>query len=229
MQVLHVLADPAHPDLQAKLRFAASAIAMDKYRNLPRWLQGGLMDHLLAILRALPSLHLSPQEAASTCAAAAAALCNVVQVAFVWHFCDHQPPGFSMDALIEKARALDVLEAVVQYGMLDPAALQPLPTAIHVEKYPGVVQFSVAPAGGEPWTPFRVCGCLLVAVMEDCEYTNHCNFTAYMTHFAEVLRPLVTTRIYRHLLELALQHADGARRPALPQHLACWSAYQFPR
>jgi hypothetical protein len=215
LQVLRVLADPAHPDLQAKLRFAASAVAMDKYHNLPRWLRAGLLDHLLGILRALPTLHLSPQEAANTCAAAAAALGNVVQVALLWHYSDHPMPAFSIDSLMEKARSLDVLEAVVQFGMLGPAALQPLPAAIHIEQYPGVVQFSVAPAGDEPWTSLRVCGCLLVAVMEDYEFKSHCDYTACMMHFTEVLRPLVDTNIFQHLIKLALQHADGKLVPTL--------------
>jgi hypothetical protein len=208
VQVLHVLSNPTHPDLQAKLCFASSCITADKRHNLPRWLQRGLFTHLLRILRALPTLHLSPKVAANTCAAAAAALCNVIRVA-LQSPTFNLTPAITVPSLLEEATSRDIVAAVVQFGMLGASALEPLPAAVHVEHAGKVPLFPVAPAESGPWTPLRVCGCLLVALMEGCSFQNSADLAAGMLSFADMLSPLVDTRIYQHVIELALRHADG--------------------
>ena len=124
LQVLKALADPSHPDLAAHLRTAAASISLKKRHELPIWLEGGLLTRLLDILRALPTLNLSPPLAAEVCSAAAAAVCNILQLTEV----SRLPLGnFTHQGLMEAAQCPDMLSGLLQCGILNPAAGEQLP------------------------------------------------------------------------------------------------------
>jgi hypothetical protein len=121
LQVLDVLANPNAPTqlLAAKLRFVAAAVTRQKRAEFAEWLDDGVFERLLDILRRLPDLGLSDNEAAEVCAAAAAGISNVIQGAAVFRSTDQLqasviPPP---DTLRKAASCVHVLRALVRYGL----------------------------------------------------------------------------------------------------------------
>jgi hypothetical protein len=220
--VLQVLADPAHPDLPAKLRVAASAITTHKHRDLPRWLQGGLLTHLLNILRAIPTSHLDPSEAADICAAAAAALCNI---AFRARCGDPAHlGGTTKHQVAAQVASPDVLSAVVQYGMLGPAAQQPLllgREVPHIERMPtyfthglghvGAAASQAARRSKQLWTPLRLCGFLIAEVMLLLNRHFREGAPAAVRGVDAVVGQLARVGVFRHLLLTALEYPAGGK------------------
>jgi hypothetical protein len=210
-QVLLVLSDPHDPELSAKLRFAAAAITVEKRHNLATWLQGGLFTHLLAILRALPTLYLSSREAAETCAATAAVLCNIIHVGM--QHASSLPLSITASTMVSDLCALDVLGLIVEFGMLGPGALQPLQSGhnVHLESVTEDIPCSTGPCSSGFWTPLRVCCCLLdFAVLRESSVNPGGEYTpAVLTRVQDVLKPLVNVDTFRHLMESALEHTRG--------------------
>jgi hypothetical protein len=211
-QVLQVLSNPSHPDLPAKLHLAAAAITASNHNDLLLWLQGGLATHLLHILRSLPSLHLAPAEAACTCAATAAALCNVVHAAKSLG-CE-LPAPMTLQALASQLiRSKEILTAVVQSGMLGPAARQPLPAGCEVHVQSARDNFALraatgADAGGGPsgqfWTPLRICGYLLeMALQADADDDEEC--------------PAASCAVLAQLWDAEVVNSPALHRPGGPE------------
>jgi hypothetical protein len=125
LQALNTLASPSHPDLATHLRVAAAATSFSKRQGLRLWLEGGLFTHLLDILRALPSLGLSPSLAAEVCAAAAAGVCNVIDVTREYEAA--LPAAATRSMLMQATQSVEVLSAVVLCGIVPPAAAEQLP------------------------------------------------------------------------------------------------------
>jgi hypothetical protein len=216
LQVLLALSNPGHPGLTTQLRVAAAAITARKHKDLGRWLEGGLITHVLAILRSLATLNLHPAEACDTCAACAAVICNILRLLHTSRCQVHVPPGFTPEALAEQVLSLDVLDAVVQFGMLPPAALEPLAPGrqIHFERTPpstpeGTSGLSNTPCYKDFWTPLRMCSHLLAgALLEDNE-VYAARFGGVAPRINSAVGRLVDTRVFRHLLETALMKAGG--------------------
>jgi hypothetical protein len=210
--VLQALSDLKHPNLAAQLRLAANAISSGHHHDLPRWLQDGLVKHALRILRALPTLHLGCDEATDTCAAAAAVLCYVVQLAR--HEKVVLPGAATLESLTAQLASADVVSAVVQFGMLSPAALTPLPPG-HLGHVCDLLPEAFDASGQTRthsehfWTPLRVGGYFLAHVLAS--YTVNyavCTHSA-ATKINAVLALLLRTDVFRHLLLTALEEASS--------------------
>jgi hypothetical protein len=168
-QVPKVLADPTHPNLLEALLTAAAAITESSHEDTHLWLQGGnrrehrLVNSLLDILRAVPTLRLTPEAAASVCAATAAILVNTLNVAR--RHPSALPGSDTHHTLLAQVMDRDLWKVIVYRGMLSRAALLPLqPGVLHVER-----ASEDAAHGGQPeWTPLRACCHLLAALaLED--------------------------------------------------------------
>jgi hypothetical protein len=219
--VLKVLSNPSHPDLVPKLRFAASTINLKNVRDLHLWLKGGLFAHLLRILEALPTLKLSPTNAADVCAPTVAVLCNVLQLSF--SKAANLPPAVTPQSLVAAAGALDVLAPVVQFGMLGAAAQEPLAgPKVHIENLEQLLELYkprvdtgqlASPCGRKPpvRTPLHVCGYLLMlALMLDLQVAGKEGaFEDAVKRMSPAVGPLVDTGIFRHLLEAAVEDPGG--------------------
>jgi hypothetical protein len=210
-QVLEALADPGHPALRSALRATAAAITTAKHDDTHLWLQGGLMrghrlvESLLRILRALPALPLTSAEAADTCAAAAAVLANTFCVAR--RHPEVLPGSDLIQTLVAQVANPDVMRAVVHFGMLGPAACVPLFPAVHVELAPG--EDPSWHGGRLAWTPLRVCGHLLAAlVVEDAR----CGGPGHMAKVRGEVGQLADSGVVRCLLEAALEGPCGEGR-----------------
>jgi hypothetical protein len=222
-QVLAVLADPGHPQLVAKLRFVAAAITPDKHLELRAWLDGGLLPLLLDILRALPLLGLSDRDAAEACAAAAAGVSNVLAVAYARTALTPKPdPVEQVDELRQQACSLDIFEALVTYGMLNPAAAEQLPPGREISM---IVDYGNGPAAlysaayvsqlsREFWTPWTIC----TFTLRERLLVGKAPFTKA---FARALTPLVTPSVFEQLLNLAIRHPCGERSAPPQQRVAC--------
>jgi hypothetical protein len=217
LQVLKVLSNPSHPDLVPGLRSASTNISANNVRDLHLWLEGGLFTHLLRILEALPSLDLSPSNAADVCASAAAVLSNVVLVSQMQDA--PLPPSITPQSILAAAGTLEMVGLVVQFGMTGAAALEPLsgPT-MHVE----LLEPTLAkPPNRTPpvWTPLQVCSYLLeeVLIFDEAIRDEHgvC-VEAAARKLGPAFRRLVDTAILQHLLENAMEHPAGARLRLLP-------------
>jgi hypothetical protein len=223
LQVLKALSNPSHPDLASKLRFTAAAITERKQRDLRRWLEGGLTTHVLAILRSLPTLNLGPSEAAETCAACAAVLHNILQLLRPKDLGPGATPSRGpYPSLGNEASALEVLEAVVQFGMLPPAALEPLAPGrlIHIESNLELTPATAPKAPSERpfWTPLRICSYLLAAALSVDPEGCAGRFNSIAPRINPAVGQLVDARVFRHLLESALEVPGGEE---LPGCLAC--------
>jgi hypothetical protein len=202
--VLQVLSDPSHPDLQPNLRVAAAAITSTKHRDLPLWLQGGLLTHAVHILEEVRYLRLSPTDAARTCAAAAAVLNNIIHVALRDDLGTPLPPPFTLGSILGKVRCPVGLQRMIRCGMLTPAAREPFPPGynIHTEHAGDYALHGSVSKGYR--TPLRVCGCLLAVVAMA---------GGLLQHFKEALGTirwtvgyeLVDADVFRHLLEGAAE------------------------
>jgi hypothetical protein len=170
LQVLKALRDPRHPDLPAQLRMAAAAMTSQRRHGLRLWLEGGLLDALLGIVRTLPN-GLGAREAAEVCAAAAAALGNAIALASLPGA--ELPAGESVNAMVAKVACCDVLLPLVCCGMLCQEAVEELPPerCVHVE-VEGIACYPLVPPALEGWhdvrlsaqfwTPFRICAFTLL-------------------------------------------------------------------
>jgi hypothetical protein len=201
-QVLEVLSgDPSNPEIPTALRVAASSITYETQAALPLWLEGSLVKDLLNILKDLPPRNLGTHEAAETCAAAAAVLANIIYVARACM------PGTTIwTSIVAQVSCPDVLEAVVQLGMVGPAALEPLPPEreVHVEpslhSYRGVaLQVQASRTAAQFWTPLRVCSYLLAQVLLD-PATTATLVSSTPTQLQGTLAPILDTGVFRHLL-----------------------------
>jgi hypothetical protein len=221
-QVLQVLADPGHPDLPAKLRFAASAITAQKHRDLPLWLQGGLLTHLFNILTSLQRMGLDPAEAADICAATAATLCNIIRVARI---CESELlSGSAAQTAIEaQVAAPDILSALVQHGMLGPAAQEPLPPGRdvpHIDNMPTCLPAALGAAAQavrhskQLWTPLRLCAFLLVEALTCTRCPSQGGASrsgaAAARRVDAVVGQLAREGVLRHLLLTAVEDPGGA-------------------
>jgi hypothetical protein len=225
--VLQVLADPGHPDLPAKLRFAASAITIHKRRDLPLWLQGGLLTHLLDIQRSLPRMGLDPTEAADICAAAAVTLCNIIRVA-------RCPDSVSAagsttkDSVVAQVACPEALATVVQYGMLGPAAQEPLPPGREIPRvdcmptYASAALSKASTAATEAvrhiqqlWTPLRLWGFLIVDLqlgMHELSFRAAPSERAALLEVKMVVGQLAREGVFRHLLMTVLQDVASSKQ-----------------
>jgi hypothetical protein len=176
-------------------------------------LEEDLFTHLLHLLRALPTLGLSPDIATDTCAAASAVLANICIVTR-----QHSAP--SLGLLTAQILTVDVVAAIVQYGMLSPTSTQqPLPP-IHVEGWTdisGLVQATADSAGtrerhqmhgvAQFWTPLRVCGFLLSMAITEADSSKPSRAAPGITAvdtIKHVMGQLADAEVYRHLLETTL-------------------------
>ena len=167
---------------------------------------------MLHILRSLPTLSLSSEDAIDTCTAAAAALHNifVTSNACVGSSGQH-PPNAIVGAITADPCLGDILTVVVRFGMLGPAALQPLPPGrkVHMElgphdEYPG--GFAAAALNREGfWTPLRVCGHLLQMLLSMWTKDKGGNFSEVVRQGEGALRQLVDEGISSHLLGTVLK------------------------
>jgi hypothetical protein len=214
--VLQVLADPGHPDLPAKLRLAASAVTIHKRGDLPLWLQGGLVTHLLNILRALPTIALDPAEAADICAAAAAVLFNVIRVARACGAMPGLQSSTPHKSIASQVASPAVLSAVVQYGMLGPAAQEPLPPGRevpHIELIRSRLPTAPAVRHSHPlWTPLRLCGSLIVEIFTFTlclDLSGASQTDGAVLEVQAVVAPLAREAVFHHLLLTAPGDLNG--------------------
>jgi hypothetical protein len=212
--VLQVLSDPGHPDLPAKLRFAASSLTARNCCDLPRWIQGGLLTHLLNILRALQTINLGSAEAADICAAAAVTLCNMLILARSTK--SELAGSTTPDSIAAQVACPDVLAAVVQYGMLGLAAQEPLPPGRDVPHIEITATYTPAARALAPtaqaarrskqlWTPLRLCGFLIVEALSDHSQSG----SAASQEVKAVVGQLAQERVFHHLLLTALEDPGG--------------------
>jgi hypothetical protein len=212
LQVLRALADPSHPDLAATLRAAAAAITKKKRHELRLWLEGGLFSHLLDILRGLPAQGLPPNLAAEACAAAAAAVCNVISCA---HMEDVDlPPRVTVGSLAQEAACTKVAAAVVHCGVVNTAAAGQLPRG---RKAYSLIEANIQSAARVPGddefrkesfsrlfnTPRTPCIQLLLTITPD-------------VRLEPALRRLLDGGIFESMLQMAI-HAPLLSKP-WPQH-----------
>jgi hypothetical protein len=219
-QVLRTLADPNHPDLAPILRAAAAAITKKKRHELRLWLEGGLFTRLLDILRGLPAQGLPPNLAAEICAAAAAAVCNVLHCAQIEGV--PLPPHVTKDSLAQEAGCVEVVAAVVHCGVVNAAAAGQLPpgrgpcmvykTIIQeARRLPGDDEYrkeSFSRVFNAPRTP---CIELLLTATIDAADSGPPD-----PQFHASLRRLLDGAIFEHMLQIAL-HAPLLSKP-WPQH-----------
>jgi hypothetical protein len=189
---------PTRPDLPAQLRLAAAAITSTNRRDLRLWLKDGLFTRLLHILRTLHKLSLSPSEATDVCTATAAVLVNILYVAT-----DDKsdlPRSTTLESLTSQISAPDILAAVVQLGMLGPAAAERLTPGkeVHIQHVHSVRILGTPSRGSWPkgppqfWTPIRVCGHLLTAMFATDAITVN-GETDLLERIGDVVRPAVDT------------------------------------
>jgi hypothetical protein len=210
-----VLSNPSHPDLPAKLRLAAAAITASNHNTLRVWLQGGLFTHLLHILGSLPALKLSPADATDVCAATTAVLVNIIFVARDHVSC--LPGSATLEQVTNAIGSLDVLAAVVKYGMMGPAAVERLQPGreIHVEhikqwRTRGTPSNGSWPQGPTQfWTPLRICGHLLLAVSMQ-HMVDSWGMSNFYERISKTVLPAVNTDVFRHLLETVLEDPTGS-------------------
>jgi hypothetical protein len=229
-QVLDVLADPSHPQLASKLRYVAAAITRQKLGELRDWFADGLLTHLLDILRALPDLGLSDHQAAEVCAAAAAGVSNIIGTSYL--LTAPRAAALNLDALHKEASCIQVLRALVRYGLANPAATEQLPPGheIHVEPTIGSVPAALQSpptdatrASREFWTPWRVC---MYTISERLVVANN----ALTDEMSAALTPAATPATFQRLLSSAIEHpaGEGALLPRpLSRHncLTAWPAW----
>jgi hypothetical protein len=120
LQVLQVLNDPNSPTqlLAANLRVVAASVTIQKLREFVGWLGDGAVANLLDILRRLPDMGLSDNDAAEVCAAAAAGISNIIDGATMITAAEGlQTSVISTPATLRKgARCVDVLRSLVRYA-----------------------------------------------------------------------------------------------------------------
>jgi hypothetical protein len=210
LQVLQALSNPRHPDLALHLRLAATAIrSHEPHSDIRQWLQGGLFTRLLSILRVLPSLGLSPTDAAAVCAGAAAGIANTLLLSSWLTHVSQPATAASFEQMHLAAQCTDVLAALTRHGILNSAAAAELPLGheIHVE----VEASDSLPAGLEGggavdqglarrfWTPLRICAFTLSMRLVD--LTSSCE--------RAVLAELLAPRAFRLLLTTTIDWPCG--------------------
>jgi hypothetical protein len=213
VQVLDALADPTSPTqlLAAKLRFAAAAVARTQRKEFAEWLDDGLFKILLGVMRRLPDMGLGDLEAAEVCAAAAAGIGNTILASRPANVQLQTSAIPSADMLREDAGCVEVLRSLVRYGLVNPAATQPLPPGSEIAMrctYSGVPaavhqQHScTTPTSRQFWTPWRICAVTIC----DRILVGGKILTPAM---AEALAPAVTSTTFQHLLTSAIEHPCG--------------------
>ena len=209
--VLEVVADPSHPQLAAKLRIVAATAHRQNRPDFQAWMNAGVFSRLLGVLRALPTLGLDNFAAAHLCAAAAAAIGNIIQAAQALEGSKPALPACMTAAMLRKeASCDDVLGSVVRYGLLNPAAAQQLPPGceVHVDGSRGSVPADVfsqtscaSQASREFWTPWRIC---CYTVSDRVVVGDNVN-SAIM----EALAPAVTSTTFEKLFNSVVTHPCG--------------------
>jgi hypothetical protein len=210
LQALDVLSDPRHPDLVAQLRVAAAAISKQNSRKAQAWLEGGLFNHLLDILRALPSLSLGPTDAAEICAGAAAGIGNILHVA-AYDPAVELATRTTLEQMMLAARSRDVLTALIHHGILAPAAAEQLPPGheVHVEADSDDGSVNATLEGGF-WTPLRICAFTLSVRLRLHTCADHQRRAK-----RPLLAALADARIVRLMLHTAIAWPCGESTPAV--------------
>jgi hypothetical protein len=216
-QVLKELsAIPRRCDLAANLRFAAASIVEQHNDVLHLWLQGGpkseagLVTIVVGVLQDLLTGTMDPETASDVCAAAAAVLANVINMA--GHVDAAHAPGSGMVSkrlVTDQVVNMNVLRAIVEIGMLAPSAVIPLPPGhrIHIELSTAA---SRAPRGEQSWTPLRVCGHLLAEMIALAVGDDGAGVTT--DGFKLVVGKLAKVRVLQDLLEAALEDPGSGER-----------------
>jgi hypothetical protein len=163
---------------------------------------------VVGIIRTLPN-GLSRPAAANTCAAAAAALANILHVARHHHEQSRAPasPDTLSASLAAQIVTMSTLQAIVEIGMLDSSASSPLPPGVTIHVEPAAA--AGVHHGDRFWTPLRVCGHLLAQmILADDKASGKAQQYNKIKH---VVGKLAEVQVTQHLLRTALVNPTSGK------------------